>query len=346
MCSNSVRVNRLHFGAEDDSVKQVPLPDGTMTTLSEEPVIQVQLRLARLEQGMRVLEVGCGTGYLCARLVEAVGQPALVYGVDILPQAVELARSNLHRAGIEGVHLFTGNGLAGVEPRSISFDRIIVSCAVREFPWRLVEQLAPDGIMVVPLERGWPPLFDGILLSVQRVGSQKALVPLEVSSAIFMVAEGTPPAAPLSRMEIPPLIEGFNNDLLVYSHPSAPAHRPADARWQELPFHVDQPVTGGALRQIAILLSVTRPEHACFLASRDQPGYIGVGMWSPSPFGVAIVTFSHLEIEFLGTAHTLGDNSAFTGLLDIVERVKLPQGERLNNIDKEWTPKQAWRVSG
>ncbi len=340
-----MQISRRDFGADDENVKQVPLPDGTMTTLSEEQVVLEQLRLARVGRGMRVLEVGCGTGYLCAHLVQAVGRGDLVYGNDILPQAVELARANLNRIGIDGVRLFTGNGLEGVEESRTRFDRIIVSCAVREFPWRLVEQLSPGGVMVLPLERGWTLLFDGVLLSVLRVDERVALVPLEMASGIFMIAEGTVPAVPLSRIEVPPLLEGFDNHLLMYKHSAEEIGCPPDARWQEVPVDGQQPFPGGALRQIALLLSVLCPERTCFLVPSHQPGYMGVGVWQSWPFGVAIATFSQSGMDFLGEVYTLGDRSIATELLTVVERAKLPPAERLNHTRREWTPEQGWRVA-
>ncbi len=193
-----MRFSRRDFGAGDDGVRQIPLPDGTTTTLSEEAVVDQQIRLARVEPGMRVLEVGCGTGYLCARLCEATGSPHMVYAIDVLPLAVELTRANLRRVGLEEVNLFTGNGLEGI-PCNLQFDRIVLSCAVHDIPWRLVAQLSPDGVMVLPLERGWPALFDGVMLSVQRLGKRKAVVPLEMTSALFAFAEGSPPCPSLAR---------------------------------------------------------------------------------------------------------------------------------------------------
>jgi protein-L-isoaspartate O-methyltransferase len=344
MHSRTTQINRRDFGADDDGARSLLLPDGTVTTISEEQVVQKQLSLARLERDMLVLEVGCGTGYLCARLVEAVGQPHLVHAIDILPAAVELTRANLHRVGIDGVHLYTGNGLGGVTPPSKRFDRIILSCAVSDFPWQLVEQLAPKGIMVVPVARGWPALFDGLMLSVQRMGKRKALNLLEMTSAMFMTAEGTPPTEPLVGIEVPSLFDDIPNVLMCYNHASTGVSFTIEGQWQETPLRIEEPFLGSALRQVALRLSVMFPEQTCILAAKDQPAYLGVGLWQPFPFSVAIATHSQRGTEWLGTIVTLGDQSVAAKLLEVAQQARLCEG--LCGMCKVWTPERSWRVSG
>ncbi|WP_336021874.1 protein-L-isoaspartate O-methyltransferase family protein [Halobellus salinisoli] len=96
-----------------------------------------------------VLVVGAGVGYTAAILAELVGETR-VHAVDIDRRLVYAARSNLESAGYGGVLVDAGDGARGL-PDYAPFDRILVEAAAIEPPRRLVEQLAPDGRLVLPL---------------------------------------------------------------------------------------------------------------------------------------------------------------------------------------------------
>jgi protein-L-isoaspartate(D-aspartate) O-methyltransferase len=100
-----------------------------------------------------VLEIGAGTGYnaaLIARLVEPGGT---VVSVDIDADLVERAASGLRRAGYPGVTVIRADGGLGVPDRA-PFDRIIATVGVWDLAPAWLEQLAPGGRLVVPLDLG------------------------------------------------------------------------------------------------------------------------------------------------------------------------------------------------
>jgi protein-L-isoaspartate(D-aspartate) O-methyltransferase len=98
--------------------------------------------------GDETLVVGAGVGYTAAVLAEMAG-PARVHAIDIDRGLVLEARRNLERAGYAAVLVDRrdgARGLAEYEP----FDRILVEAAAVDPPAALLDQLAPDGRLVMP----------------------------------------------------------------------------------------------------------------------------------------------------------------------------------------------------
>ena len=96
-----------------------------------------------------VLVVGAGVGYTAALLAELVGETR-VHAIDIDRRLVHVARSNLDSAGYPGVLVDARDGADGL-PEYAPFDRILVEAAAIDPPVRLVDQLTPEGRLVLPL---------------------------------------------------------------------------------------------------------------------------------------------------------------------------------------------------
>lgn len=104
-----------------------------------------------LQPGLRVLEVGAGSGYHAATISEIVGEKGQIFAVEHLEKLVEAARANLSRAGYATrVTLVQGDGSAGYAGRA-PYDRILVTAAAPKIPPPLIDQLKPEGIMVIPV---------------------------------------------------------------------------------------------------------------------------------------------------------------------------------------------------
>lgn len=99
-----------------------------------------------IRPGMKVLEIGTGTGYSAACLA-ALG--ADVVTVEIDEALAGRARRSLESAGYPGVRVITGDG-AGGAPGDAPFDRVIATASVREVPYAWVRQTADGGVIVVP----------------------------------------------------------------------------------------------------------------------------------------------------------------------------------------------------
>ncbi|HET7449289.1 MAG TPA: protein-L-isoaspartate(D-aspartate) O-methyltransferase [Gaiellaceae bacterium] len=131
---------RVH--AYDDSA----LPIGYGQTISQPYVVALTCSALRLRGHERVLDVGTGSGYQAAVLAQLA---ASVVGVERIPELAAAARRNLAAAALD-VEVLEGDGSNGVPDRA-PFDAIAVAAAAHELPAALVEQLAPEGRMVIPL---------------------------------------------------------------------------------------------------------------------------------------------------------------------------------------------------
>ncbi|MGD7001704.1 protein-L-isoaspartate O-methyltransferase family protein [Corynebacterium halotolerans] len=128
------------------------LPIGYGQTNSQPSTVADMLRLLDLAPGQRVLDVGSGSGWTSAILGELVGESGQVLGVELVPELVAAAREALGDAQPWVSITQATPGTLGL-PDQAPFDRILVSAAADELPTALVEQLAGDGVMVIPVDR-------------------------------------------------------------------------------------------------------------------------------------------------------------------------------------------------
>src|SRR5260370_19756340 len=98
--------------------------------------------------GNRVLEVGAGSGYHAATVAEQIGPQGHVYTVELVPELVKVARSNLDRAGYtDRVTLGLGDGSLGYPDRA-PYDRIFFTAAAPKSPQRLAASIGAGGYRV------------------------------------------------------------------------------------------------------------------------------------------------------------------------------------------------------
>jgi protein-L-isoaspartate(D-aspartate) O-methyltransferase len=126
-----------------------PLSIGHGQTISQPFIVALMTELAQVGPGQRVLEIGTGSGYQAAVLA-ALG--AEVWTIEIIPALSDAAGRVLAELGYSDVRLRIGNGREGW-PEAAPFDAILVT-AGGDLPAALVDQLAPGGRLVIPLDRG------------------------------------------------------------------------------------------------------------------------------------------------------------------------------------------------
>jgi protein-L-isoaspartate(D-aspartate) O-methyltransferase len=138
----------------------------------------------RLKPGLKILEVGAGSGYhaaLCAEMVapKTTQTPGHVYTTEIVVGLIEFARGNLVRSGYDDrVTLIHADGGIGL-PEHAPFDRILVAAAAPSIPEPLIDQLGPGGIMLIPVGgKGFLVEKDEEGRIVQRRWGGVAFVPL------------------------------------------------------------------------------------------------------------------------------------------------------------------------
>lgn len=135
--------DELRSAAYDDR----PLPIGLGQTISQPYIVAYMTEVLEPAAGMRVLEVGTGSGYQAAVLAET---GAAVYTIEIFEELATAARMRLRRLGYDGVEVRHGDGFLGW-PEEAPFDRIIVTAAAGFVPPPLIEQLRPGGRMIIPV---------------------------------------------------------------------------------------------------------------------------------------------------------------------------------------------------
>lgn len=132
-----------------------PLPIGHGQTISQPYIVGSMTDLLQVQSGMRVLEIGTGSGYQAAILAQMGVQ---VYSIEIVAPLAEQSKSLLDRLGFRNVVVRSGDGYAGWKEEA-PFDRVIVTAAPPEEPRALVEQLKPGGRMVIPVGREYQELI-------------------------------------------------------------------------------------------------------------------------------------------------------------------------------------------
>jgi protein-L-isoaspartate(D-aspartate) O-methyltransferase len=130
------------------SYEDNPLPIGWDQTISQPYIVAAMTEAAQLSAGEKVLEVGTGSGYQAAVLAEMPGLD--IYSIEIVEPLAKRTHELLAKLGYTKLHLRIGDGYRGW-PEAAPFDAIILTAAPDHVPQPLVDQLAPDGRLVIPV---------------------------------------------------------------------------------------------------------------------------------------------------------------------------------------------------
>lgn len=131
--------------------EDMPLPIGFSQTISQ-PYIVARMTELLLESGPRdkVLEVGTGSGYQTAVLARLCKKVYSVERIYPLQQRARRCLQDLHLRNVLMKHSDGGWGWEDYAP----YDGILVTCAPADLPQALLEQLAPGGVLVIPVGDG------------------------------------------------------------------------------------------------------------------------------------------------------------------------------------------------
>ncbi len=130
----------------EESYEDHAMPIGEGQTISQPYTVARQTELLQVSSGMKVLEIGTGSGYQCAVLC-ALG--AKVFSVERNTNLHHTAKAVLNRLGYKP-RLKCGDGTLGWDTYG-PYDRIIVTAGSPDVPIELTNQLAPGGILVIPV---------------------------------------------------------------------------------------------------------------------------------------------------------------------------------------------------
>ena len=128
-----------------------PLPISGGQTNSQPRTVEAMLRLLDVRPGQTVLDVGSGSGWTTALLARLVGPDGEVLGLELEPELVAFGRANLGRTRQPWAHIEPAVPDLLGRPEAAPYDRILVSAEPRELPVELVDQLADDGVLVIPV---------------------------------------------------------------------------------------------------------------------------------------------------------------------------------------------------
>ncbi len=127
-----------------------PLPIGEEQTISAPHMVAIMAEALDLKPGLKVLEIGTGSGYHAAVCAEMVAPEGHVYTVERIPSLATFAEANLKRTGYaKWVTVIVADGSKGY-PEKAPYDRIFVAAGAPDIPEPLKGQLKDGGKLLVP----------------------------------------------------------------------------------------------------------------------------------------------------------------------------------------------------
>jgi protein-L-isoaspartate(D-aspartate) O-methyltransferase len=181
----------------DEAIPTKRLDNGQVISSSSQPAIMaIMLEQLGLEPGMRVLEIGAGTGYNAALLATIVGETGQVVAVDIDEDIVANARAHLATAGLDRVQVICGDGGFGY-PTAAPYDRIILTVGAWDIAPAWQEQLQPAGRILLPMSLNGPQMSVAFALADGHLAS------VSVAACGFMRLRGAF-AGPETRVQLGP----------------------------------------------------------------------------------------------------------------------------------------------
>lgn len=154
--------------------------DGVPISAASQPsIVGLMLEQLDVRPGMRILEIGAGTGYNAALLSRLTGPDGRVVTVDVDDDIVAGAASALDAAGAANVTVLRGDGALGAAGFA-PFDRIIATAGIWDLPPAWTDQLADGGLIVAPLR-----LRGGVTRSLALARSGGAPAELRSRSSVM-----------------------------------------------------------------------------------------------------------------------------------------------------------------
>ena len=122
-------------------------PIGSGQTISQPHTVAFQTQLLQIEKGMKVLEIGTGSGYQ-ACVLAAMG--AKVFSIERQRNLYFKTKEILEQLPYR-VKTFLGDGFEGL-PTYAPFDRVIITAGAPDIPEALIDQMKANAIMVIPMD--------------------------------------------------------------------------------------------------------------------------------------------------------------------------------------------------
>lgn len=162
--------------------EDTPLPIGFGQTISQPYIVARMTQVLRNGKRLqKVLEIGTGSGYQTAVLAELAAQ---VFTVERIAPLCHATRQRLRELAIDNVQFRCGDGSSGWREHA-PYDAIIVTAAAAELPLPLIEQLLPEGRLVLPVGADLQEL-----LLVTRTATGHEIERLELVNFVPLIRDG------------------------------------------------------------------------------------------------------------------------------------------------------------
>jgi len=162
-----LKVPRHLFVPEEylnEAYYDTPLPIGYNQTISQPYIVAYMTEVAKPDPSKTALEIGTGSGYQAAILAETVKK---VYSIEIVPDLARESAERLKSLGYTNIVVKYGDGYQGWKEYS-PFDIVIVTAAAEQIPGPLIDQLAENGRLVIPI--GEPSAVQELILLIKKNG--------------------------------------------------------------------------------------------------------------------------------------------------------------------------------
>ena len=141
----------LGAGLDVVAYEETPVKIGFEQTISRPSTVAMQSQLLQVQRGMKVLEIGTGSGYQTAVLCR---MGARVFTIERQKGLFDHTKPLLQKLGYSA-RCFLGDGYQGLtEVNYGPFDRVLITCGAPNIPHALMMQLKVGGIMVIPVGEG------------------------------------------------------------------------------------------------------------------------------------------------------------------------------------------------
>lgn len=147
--ANTNREAFVPSGFRHNAYKLDALPIGAQQWISSPLTVAKMTEYLQPDGADRVLEIGCGSGYQAAVLSHLFRG---VFTIERIESLMVEAKRRFRELGITNVHTRTDDGQNGWIQYA-PYDRIIFSASTKVIPQKLIEQLAPRGVIVAPIEK-------------------------------------------------------------------------------------------------------------------------------------------------------------------------------------------------
>jgi protein-L-isoaspartate(D-aspartate) O-methyltransferase len=148
---------------EEKSYRDQAVPIGCGQTISQPYVVALMLEKLKLKPNDKVLEIGSGSGYVTALLSLLVKRIA---GIELEIDLATRSKKVLEKLKIDNVEIFCKDGYKG-HPARAPYDAILLSAAPETLPENLLDQLKPDGKLLLPVGK-----FDQLLVLYEQVNGE------------------------------------------------------------------------------------------------------------------------------------------------------------------------------